>query len=50
MRLVGSYEYSRVSLADSVVDAPPLIEMLPAEARIFLEEFQSRMLLPPEPL
>ena len=45
---VGSYEHSRVSLPDSVVDAPPLIEMLPAEARFFLEEFQSRMLLPPE--
>ena len=45
---VGSYECSRVSLPDSVADAPPLIEMLPAEARFFLEEFQSRMLLPPE--
>ena len=45
---VGSNDYSRVSLPDSVVDAPPLIEMLPAEARIFLEEFQSRMLLPPK--
>ena len=42
---VGSYEYSRVSLPESVVDAPPLVEMLPAEARFFLE-FQSRMLLP----
>ena len=28
---VHSCEYSRVSLPDSVVDAPPLIEMLPAE-------------------
>ena len=28
---VGSYEYSRVSLPDSDVNAPPLIEMLPAE-------------------
>ena len=37
---VGSYEYSRISLRNSVVDAP--------EARFFLEEFQSRMLLPPE--
>ena len=45
---VGSCEYSRVSLPDSVVDAPPLIDMLLAEARIFLEEFQSRMMLPPE--
>ena len=42
---VGSFEYSRVSLPDSVVEAPPLIEMLPAEAKFFLEEFQSRMLL-----
>ena len=33
---VGSYEYSRVSRPDSVVDAPPLIEMLPAEAGFFL--------------
>ena len=33
---VGSNEYSRVSLPDSVVDAPPLIEMLPAEAKVFL--------------
>ena len=45
---VGSYEYSRFSLPESVVDAPPLIDVLPAEANIFLEEFQSRMLLPPE--
>ena len=45
---VASNEYSRVSLPDSVVDAPPLIEMLPAEAKVCLEEFQSRMLLPPE--
>ena len=45
---VGSDEYSRVSLPDSVVDAPPLIDMLLAEARIFLQEFQSRMLLLPE--
>ena len=44
---VGSYEYWRVSLPDSVVDAPPLVEMLPVEARIILEQFQSRMLLPP---
>ena len=36
----------RVSFPDSVVDAPPLIGMLPAEARLFLEEFQARMLLP----
>ena len=45
---VGSREYSRVSLPESVVDAPPLVEMLPAEARCFLEEFQSPMLLPSE--
>ena len=45
---VGSYEYSRVSLPDSVVDGPPLVEMLPAEARLFLVGFRSRMLLPPE--
>ena len=43
--IVGSYEYSRVSLLDSVVHAPPLIEILLAEARLSLEEFQSRMLL-----
>ena len=42
---VGSCE-SRVGPSDSV-GAPPLIE-LPAEAGLFLEEFQSRMLLPPE--
>ena len=35
----GSCEYSRVSLPDSVVDAPPLIEILPAEARFFLRSF-----------
>ena len=40
---VGSCEYS---LPDSVVYAPPLIEMLPAEARFVLEDFLSRMLLP----
>ena len=33
---VDSYEYSRLSRPDSVVDAPPLIEMLPAEASFFL--------------
>ena len=38
---VGSCEYSRVSLPDSVVDEPPLTEMLLAEARIFLEEVLS---------
>ena len=32
---VSSYVYSRVSLADSVVDAPPLVEMLPAATRFF---------------
>ena len=36
---VGSYEYSRVSLPDSVVDAPPMVEMLPAEARFFSRRF-----------
>ena len=45
---VGSYEYSRFSLPDSVVDAPPLIDLLPADAKTFLQELQSRMLLPPE--
>ena len=45
---VGSYENSRVSLRDSVVDAPPLFEMLPAEAKFFLEEFQSGMSSPSE--
>ena len=35
-------------LPGPVVDAPSPIEMLPAEARMFLEEFQSRMLLPLE--
>ncbi|CAK0791289.1 unnamed protein product [Prorocentrum cordatum] len=43
----GSYEYSRVSLPDSVVDAPFLTTMLPAQAKQYLEEFASRMLLPP---
>ena len=38
---VGSYEYSRVSFLDSVVDAPPLIVMLRAEAKFFLEEVES---------
>ena len=42
---VCSYKYSR--LPDSVADAPPLLEMLPAEARFLVEEFQLRMLLPP---
>ena len=46
--IVTSFEYSRVSLPDSVVGAPPLIEMLPAEARFFFLGLQSRMLLPPE--
>ena len=32
----------------STRDAPPLIDMVPAEANIFLEEFGSRMLPPPE--
>ena len=45
---VGPCEYSRVSLPDSVVVAPPRIEMLPAEAKLFLEEVQSRRLLPLE--
>ena len=45
---VGSYEYSRVSLLGSVVDAPPLIKVLPAAAKFFLEGSQSRMLPPPE--
>ena len=31
---VGSYEYSRVSLPESVMDAPSVNSMLPAEARI----------------
>ena len=44
---VGSYEYSRVSLPDSVQGAPSQAQMLPAEARIFLEEFATKMLLPP---
>ena len=30
------------------MDAPPLIDMLPPEAKQILEEFQSRMLLPQE--
>ena len=30
---VGSYEYSRFSLPDSVVDASPRIDILPAEAK-----------------
>ena len=36
---VRSCDFSRVALSDSVVDAPPLIEMLPAEAKLFLESF-----------
>ena len=32
---IGSYEYSRVSLPESVLDAPSVLSMLPAEARIF---------------
>ena len=44
---VGSYEYSRVSLPESVLDAPLLLTMLPAEAKTYLEEYESRMLLPP---
>ena len=44
----GRCDYSRVSLPDSLVDALPQIEMLPVEAKVLLEEFQSRMLLPPE--
>ncbi|CAK0824653.1 unnamed protein product, partial [Prorocentrum cordatum] len=44
---MGSYEYSRVSLPDSVVDAPSLASMFPAQARQYLEELASRMLLPP---
>ena len=45
---VGSYEYSRVSLPESVLDAPSALSMPPAEDMIFLEEFESRMLLPAE--
>ena len=37
--IVASHEYSRVSLPDSVLDAPPLIEMLPAEAKNFSRSF-----------
>ncbi|CAK0906248.1 unnamed protein product, partial [Prorocentrum cordatum] len=44
---MGSYECSRVSLPDYVLDAPSLAQMLPAEARIFLEEYSTKMLLPP---
>ena len=44
----GSYKYSLRSLCNSVVEALPLIDMLLVEATIFLEEFQSLMLLPPE--
>ena len=36
---VGSDEYSRSSLPDLVVDAPPLIEMLPTEANLFSRSF-----------
>ena len=43
---VGSFEYSPGSLPDSLVDVPPLIEMLPAEALFSSRRFQSRMLLP----
>ena len=43
---VSSYEYSRVSLPEDVRDAPSLESMLPAEARIRLEEFGTHMLLP----
>ena len=42
------FKLSTALLPDSVVDAPPLIDLLLAEAKHFLEEFQSRMLLPPE--
>ncbi|CAK0838915.1 unnamed protein product [Prorocentrum cordatum] len=45
---MGSYEYSRVSLPDSVVDAPPLAAMPPAQAQQYLEEFASRVLPPPQ--
>jgi hypothetical protein len=45
---IGSHEHSRVSLPDSVVDAPSLATMLPAQAKQCLEEFASRMLLPPQ--
>ena len=49
MRPWPSFSSTRVSLPGSVVDAPQLIEMLPAQAMLFfLLEFQSRMLLPPE--
>ncbi|CAK0900961.1 unnamed protein product [Prorocentrum cordatum] len=39
---VGSYEHSRVSLPDSVVDAPFLATMLPAQAKQCIEELASR--------
>ncbi|CAK0800111.1 unnamed protein product, partial [Prorocentrum cordatum] len=38
---MGSYEYSRVSLPDSVVDAPPLATMLPAQAKQYLKQPKS---------
>ncbi|CAK0793120.1 unnamed protein product, partial [Prorocentrum cordatum] len=44
---MGSHERSRVSLPDSVLDAPALAQMLPADARIFLEGYSTKMLLPP---
>ncbi|CAK0861934.1 unnamed protein product [Prorocentrum cordatum] len=43
---MGSYEYSRVSLPDCVLDAPSLAQMLLAEARIFLEEYSTKICFP----
>ena len=39
---VGSYEYFRVNLPDSVVDAPPLIDILPVDPLFFLAWWPQR--------
>ncbi|CAK0829362.1 unnamed protein product, partial [Prorocentrum cordatum] len=45
---MGSDERSRLSLPDSVVDAPSSATALPVQARLYLRELARRMLLPPK--
>ena len=45
---VRSFEYSRVSLPETTSGGPLVHQLLPAEDSIYLREFETRMLLPPQ--
>ncbi|CAK0812763.1 unnamed protein product [Prorocentrum cordatum] len=45
---MGPYERSRASMPDGVVDAPSSATVLPAQARLYLEELATGMLLTPQ--